>query len=243
MEHQILVELFKNFPFVIGWTAAIGAGLGALGGLFPKTTTTNTSSNTNSTQDQSAQFQSGGSTTPTFDPATDALRKQLISMQQANLSDDTDLSGYTAGGLQQINQGAAASKLALQQSLAARGLSYSGGPAETQLEVGRFGQSANFMNSIPLLRQQMLQSKLQSALDTFKANPYGTTFQQSGTSGSHATGSSSTQGTSTTKSGGGLGGLFGGLAGAFGSGAFDPSNFSNPGIPGNGGNGWESGGA
>ena len=155
----------------MGWTAAIGAGLGALGGLFPKTTTTTTSQNNQFQNQQNAQFQSGGFTTPTFDPNSEVLRKNLINTTLGNLNQDPNLEGYKAQGLQQINESGAASQQALQQSLAARGLSYSGGPASTQLEVGRFGQQSNFLNQIPLLRQQLMQQKIQQALDTFKAQP------------------------------------------------------------------------
>lgn len=145
----------------------IGAGLDILGGLFGSSTTMNTNYNQ----------------TPTYDPATEGLRQQLISAQQANLSKDTDLSGYQSQALQTNNAGYGAANQALQQTLASRGLTYSpmAGSATAALGTQRIGAGINIQNQIPLLQQQMYQQKLQSALQTFAANPYSVSGKQNST--------------------------------------------------------------
>lgn len=168
----------------------IGGIADILGGLFGSSTTTNTkgSSNTNYSQ------------TPTYDPAAESLRQQLINSQIGNLNKDTDLSGYTSQGLQTINQGYDAANNALQQTLAARGLSYSplAGASTAALGTQRIGAGINFQNQVPLLQQQLLQQKLASALQTFASMPYSVSGQQNQTSQSQS-----------TQSGGGLlSGLF-----------------------------------
>lgn len=153
-----------GFSGILGGIGGIGD---ILGGLFGSTTKTSTSGNY--------------SQTPTYDPATEGLRQQLISAQEANLGKDTDLSGYTSQGLQTINQGYDAANKALQQTLASRGLTYSPMAANSTAALGtqRIGAGINFQNQIPLLQQQLYQQKLASALQTFAANPYSVSGQQS----------------------------------------------------------------
>jgi hypothetical protein len=158
---------FGNLTGAASALSPIGAGLDILGGLFGSTT--------NSTYGQ----------TPTYDPTTEGLRQQLIKAQQANLSTDTDLSGYTSQGLQTINQGYDAASKALQQTLASRGLTYSpiSGSSTAALGTQRIGAGIQFQNQIPLLRQQLYQQKLASALQTFAAQPYSVSGQQTQSGG------------------------------------------------------------
>lgn len=164
---------------ISGVLSPIGAIGDILGGLFGSSTKT------------SNQY----SQTPTYDPATEGLRQQLIQAQQNNLNKDVDLSGYTSSGLSTINQGYDAANKALQQTLASRGLTYSpiAGSSTAALGTQRIGAGINFQNQIPLLAQQIYQQKLASALQTFAANPYSVSGTQN-----------------QTQSGGGLlSGLFG----------------------------------
>lgn len=153
-----------GFASVVGGIGGIGD---ILGGLFGSTTKTSTNYNQ----------------TPTYDPAAESLRQQLIASQQANLGKDIDLSGYQSQGLQTINQGYDAANQALQQTLASRGLTYSpiAGSSTAALGTQRIGAGINFQNQIPLLAQQLYQQKLQSALQTFASMPYSVTGQQKGT--------------------------------------------------------------
>ena len=150
-----------------GILSPIGAGLDILGGLFGSSTTT------------------GYGQTPKYDPTTEGLRQQLIQAQQANLNKDIDLSGYQSQGLQTINQGYDAANKALQQTLASRGLTYSpvAGSSTAALGTQRIGAGINFQNQIPLLQQQLYQQKLASALQTFAAQPYSVSGQQSQSGG------------------------------------------------------------
>ena len=150
-----------GFAGVVGGIGGIGD---ILGGLFGSTTR----SNTNYSQ------------TPTYDPAAEGLRQQLINSQMANLNKDVDLSGYQSQGLQTINQGYDAANKALQQTLASRGLTYSpvAGSSTAALGTQRIGAGINFQNQIPLLANQLYQQKLQSALQTFASMPYSVSGQQ-----------------------------------------------------------------
>lgn len=150
-----------GFAGILGGIGGVGDILGSLFG-----STTRTSTNYNQT--------------PTYDPAAEGLRQQLIQAQQANLGKDIDLSGYQSQGLQTINQGYDAANKALQQTLSARGLTYSpmAGSASAALGTQRIGAGIQFQNQIPLLAQQLYQQKLQSALQTFASMPYSVTGQQ-----------------------------------------------------------------
>lgn len=148
-----------NLSSVLSPVGAIGD---ILGGLFGSSTT------------------SKYSQTPTYDPATESLRQNLISSQMANLNKDVDLSGYQSQALQTNNAGYDAANKALQQTLAARGLTYSpvAGAATANLGTQRIGAGINIQNQIPLLAQQLYQQKLQSALQTFASMPYSVSGQQ-----------------------------------------------------------------
>lgn len=200
------------------WTQFAGGVAGAIGGLFPQTSTTNTNFNQNQSGTSSQEFQNQGSTTPVLDPYADTMRKTIDQSAMQNLNTDTDLSGYEAGGLKQINDSAGVQDQILKANLAARGLSYSpvAATAENQGQIARVSQGSQFVNQIPLLRQQMYQQKLQQALQVFQANPYGTATQGSGSASGQQQSNTTGSSTSKTTSGGGVGGFLNGLAGFLG---------------------------
>lgn len=165
-----------------GILGPIGGISDILGGLFGSTTKTSTSGSSSGTTSGTSSG-TGGLTygqTPTYDPEAEKLRQGLISGVLNNLGSDTNLSGYTSQGLGTINQGYDAANKALQQTLASRGLSYSpmAGSSTAQLGTQRIGAGIQFQNQIPMLQQQLLQSKLAQALQAFTAMPYSVTGQQ-----------------------------------------------------------------
>ncbi len=168
----------------------IGAGISALTGLFgakkPQTTTTTSSSTTN----------------PVLDANGNALENQFaddaINMDKAG---GPDLSGYTANGLQQINNGANIKQKLLQNTLASRGLSFSPAAATAtgNADADRLAQSSQFLSSVPLLKRQFQQQNLQQLMTAFGIIPKGQT--SSGTS----TQTGSTNPVASTLSGAGQG--------------------------------------
>src|SRR5437870_4350530 len=132
-------------PFII--PAILGGSVigGALSGR-PKTTTGTSTSNYSNTS----------TSTPNITPEQHSLFNALYAKIMGRLNQPTPLGGYEATGLSNINAGAAASRTALENRLAAHGLSGSpvAGNAETQLELGRAGEATRFQNSLPLLARQ-----------------------------------------------------------------------------------------
>ena len=96
-------------------------------------------------------------TTPTMDPAYSPLQQQLLQMVRQRLQTSPDLGGYTAAGQGNINRSFDAVKQAQSNDLTARGLGTSpvAGNVDALRENARAGQSAQFLNTIPLLRRQM----------------------------------------------------------------------------------------
>jgi hypothetical protein len=193
---------------------AVLSGISALSGFLnnrkqktqqEQTSTTNSTDSFNQT------------TNPVLSPealnALSVLMPQLIN--RANSS--TDLSGYTASGLQNINAQNEMARAKLTQSLVSRGLNNS--PAGAALaarsdDAGAYNTS-NFLNSIPLLQRQMQGEDLKSLLAAFSAIPTG-----SSTSGtSTRTGTTTSTGSATTPGnmlGGAIEGLGQGIASTFG---------------------------
>lgn len=177
----------------------ITTGISALAGLFggrPKVTKT--------TSDQTS------TTTPNLTP----FQMNLMNLFGAGLSDqaraDSDLSGYTASGLRQINSQGDAASLTARNMLASRGLSYSpyAGFVNMQQDLNRRNQSADFLNQIPLLQRQLRNEDFTNLMKAFSIIPTGQT------STGH---SEQTQTGSGNMLAGGLAGLGAGLAGPFGS--------------------------
>lgn len=192
------------------------SGLGALAGIFgnkPQKTTTDSTQKFNSSNNTSA------STNPVYDPATQALRDSLTS-KFTNLT-NPDLSGYAAQGINQINNNSDIRTKALQNSLAARGLSYSPvasiAPALSQSQ--RIGDIGQFQNNLPLIQQQLMLQNLNAAGGYLKGLPIGSESQSAATTEGTQIGHSVQTGTGNQVAGG-LSGLATSLAGLYGRGVF-----------------------
>ncbi len=173
---------------------AVLAGLSGLGGFFANRPQTTTSSSTASGSQTS---------TPNFDPASLALRNNLIRNYLQQLQpNNLDLSGYEANSAEAINKNRQLQMQQMREQLAARGIT---GPAAElaiqNVNNDRFSDITQLHNSIPLLRQQLTSQIMQNAGQFFSGIPYG----QTGTS------NQTQQGTQTSP-GNQLGGLIGGAA-------------------------------
>lgn len=147
---------------LMGALGPIGAVGGILTGIFGTGSSTSGSQKTQYGQ------------TPTYDPTAENLRQTIINASIGNLSKDPNLAGYQSQGLETINQGYDSAQKALQQTLAARGLSYSpiAASSTAALDTSRIGAGIQFQNQLPLLQQQLFQQRLAQALQTFAAQPY-----------------------------------------------------------------------
>lgn len=97
------------------------------------------------------------STTPTLDPKYGPLQDSVLSMLKKRLGTSADMSGYQAGGQQNINRTFDTIAQSQGNDLAARGLSTSpvAGAVDATRQNARAGATASFLNSIPLLQRQM----------------------------------------------------------------------------------------
>ncbi len=221
------------------------SGLGALGGLIsnkPKEVKTNQTTNTDSdtqTAFQNTGFQSGSST-PTYDPYSEELKRALIQKHLASLDEDPNLTGYGLSGVRDINNLAGLRTQSLQNALASRGMGQN--PyAPLISESARVSDVANFRNQIPLLARQLRNTALTNAggfFSNLKPGQEYTGFNQGygGTSGEQH-GASHTEGTNVqpgNEAGGGISSLATILAGLYGNNAFGPKKPSgsyNPAVP------------
>jgi hypothetical protein len=130
------------------------------------------------------------------------LQQQLLDLIRKRLSGSADLSGYTSGGIQDINRTYDTIAQSQSNDLTARGLGTSpvAGAVDATRQNARAGSIAGFRNSIPLLQRQLQGDDLGLAASLFGGR------------------------TSTGESGGGLGGGFDSLSTMLGylmkSGAF-----------------------
>ncbi|SRR5258706_5874704 len=203
-------------------TAAIPIIGSLLSGLFHGKPATQTQSSSG-TSTGLTSGSSTGSTAPIFDPATDQLRQLLLGAAGNQLTSAApDLTGIQSQQLENVNHGYNDASQALQQTLAARGLTYSpvAGSSQAQLGTQRIGAGIGVMNQMPLLREQLLQQRLSNALNVFRGQPYGQKTNQSGISSTNNNFTGTSTGTSTAP-GGMLGGLFTGLGAAGAGGMFD----------------------
>jgi len=176
---------------------AIISGLGALSGWLggrPKTsqqTQTGVSNRTATTAMNMSRM-------PQYSPEDLATKNYLTQQYRNSLLRDIDLSGYTAGGIRNINQTGDIRNTLLRNTLAAKGLSYSPSAvaAQMQSENQRLGEVTNFRNTIPLMAEKLRQEKLDALRQFFAGLPYGTT--ESGTQTTNESGTTSATGTSTT---------------------------------------------
>lgn len=149
----------------------------------------------------------------------------------------TDLSGYTQGGLQNINTGSDLASKVIANNFASRGLSYSpaAANAQTQNDLSRISQGNQFLSQVPLVQHQLQNQDLSQVMQAFGMLPTDTNTATTGSGStqnnasqsqtSDITGSSTQSGTQTQQgtnlvSGNQLGGLFSGI----GQGLFAPVN-------------------
>ncbi len=158
---------------------------------------------------------------PTLSPETYYLMHQLMGRYQGMAA--PSLTGYEAQQTGNINQLANTQQQALNNILAARGLSTSpvAATAQAGVEQNRLNQIANVKQSLPLLQNQLNLQNLAGASAFFSAIPKGTltttnqqvtgqtTGQQTGSQTGTSQQTGTTKGTTSEKgtSGGGLGGL------------------------------------
>jgi hypothetical protein len=236
------------------WMDVLAGGMGGVAGAFPKTTTM-TGSGTSVTDTNQAggqnyltnttfsnlmdflQHMSGTTTsamTPTLSPETAQLMSQLA--QRYSGLTTPSLMGYEANQTAQINANAKAQADAVDNVMAARGLSNSpaAATARANIEANRINQITGMRNQTPLLRNQLNLQNLAAGTGFLAAAPKGmtqtqqtqqdVTGQQRQTGEQWGTGSSTYQnyGYQSTqqqqeqqqKSGGGIGGALTGIASA-----------------------------
>lgn len=190
------------------------SGLAGLFGGQPKQQTSTTNSSSNST----GNFNSLNA--PQLNSNQNDLMNSFTNDAINRDNKPIDLSGFTAGGLQTINDGADLKSKIISNSLASKGLSFSPAAAFSQVQPqsDRIDQSTQFLNTVPLIQKQLQDQNFQNLLSAFKTIP--TATETNGASASNTTGSQTTTGTSPNNSiAGALGGLGAGLAGP--SGGYD----------------------
>jgi hypothetical protein len=145
-----------------------------MGFMTPKKTTTSNSTQT-------------ATTTPTYSGAFSGMPELLTSNATNMLNKSTDMSGYTASGMANINNIYNASNVASNNDLTRRGLSTSPVAAAVggNNANARAGASASFQNSVPLLQHDMQIQDLISALNVMNSGK--------GTSGTGTSSGTSTE--------------------------------------------------
>jgi hypothetical protein len=224
-------------PLISGLAGLFG------GGTQQKQATSQTSSGTQTT---------AGSTSASTTPELSAEQQQLANTYGEGLinqyNQGTNLSGYEASGLQNIQSSNAAAAKATSNQIAARGLSFSpaGQTAATAENINAGNQTSSFLNSLPLLQKQLTQQNLQQLIGGFSALP--TAVSSSGTSNQTQTSNTSTTGNGAI-SGNPTAGLFSGVGAGlaatmpslasslYGPNSTANSNVLNAPIPGLGGGG------
>lgn len=121
-------------------------------------------------------------------PDQQALMARLVTSQTA-LSADPDLSGYEAGQVSDINRMHQFQMQSLQDNLALRGVT---GPAaaaaEAGQESGRFADITKLHQSIPLLRNQINTSNLNTGISLFGSMPRNVSTTSEGTANGNVAG-------------------------------------------------------
>lgn len=216
---------------VIAGIPAIFSGLSGLfgGGQQQKVTTNGTITNSGTQTGTGTSSQSGGGSTSGFsqtNPNLSPLQQQLAAMFTKGAGDlynqSTDLSGYTSGGLANINKSGDLANQLAQNSLASRGLSYSNiAPVvQNNNNLNRLNQGVQFQNQVPLVQRQLQEGALGDLMKAFQVLPTGTSSVTGGSSNFNTTGNTTQNQTSNNTqtqqgtnivSGNPMGGLFGGL--------------------------------
>lgn len=219
----------------MAFVPAVIAGLGALGGLFGnRSSTSKTSGTSNTTGSENSEINTSGasSSNPLFNPQAQDLLNILLG-QYGNLSQGTDLRGYQAQQMGDIDHLSEIRKKALESNLAMRGIQ---GPAAAsalnQNENNRFADITKLNQGIPLLQNQLMQQNLGIGQNLFNSIPHGTYNENYGSTESNSTQTQNTQQTGTQMQPGNmLGGLLGGggnmLALLYGMGSFGGSGTPN----------------
>ena len=198
----------------------IMGGLGALGGIFgnrPKQTTQTQDMTTSGKESQTGSATGTSEMNPVLSALQQTSQDTFLRSLLDRIRSQTDLRGYQAGGIQDINQGYNVKTQALQNMLAARGLSFSPAASTAQmgLESGRLGDITKFNEQMPLIQRQMGIEDINNLIQGFLATPKGsrTTSAQDYTTNRDYT--SQSHGTMVgTQPGDMMGGLFQGLGGA-----------------------------
>lgn len=125
--------------FIPGVGPAIGAGISAIGGALSNT--------------QGART---GTSTPTIAPGYQSLADLLRARAMGRLQTGTDLGGYQAGGITNINSAYNNAALGTNANLEARGLATSpvAAAVAAKANAARAGDIGSFLNTIPLLQRQ-----------------------------------------------------------------------------------------
>ncbi len=210
-------------------TALIPIIAGIAGGLLNRGQKTEQTQNSTSNTNQTQNTAQNASTAPVYDPYQLQMRNFLIS-QFYNRSNPGYINNLVNtslnNGVNAINDSAAPNRLALQNALAQRGLSYSGtaGTALGNAEANRIGQITQLQAQRPLLQDQLQNQNLTSFSDYLSRLPVGQSSSSTGYN--NATGTTNTTGTGTnTTPGNILGGVASGAGSAlgllYGQGAFD----------------------
>jgi hypothetical protein len=196
-------------PNFSGGLATLGAGFPGVGPTGTTTDTSGTNESNNMTQGNTNYFnsenfttwlsslvnglvESANNTTSTtkynIDPATQALIDKLTGQYSA-LSTPFDSQRYQASQIQGINANNDLQKQAVQNVMAARGVS---GPAaataEANIDNARFGQINQMQQQVPFLANEWNKGNLNAAANFMSMIPKGTT-----TTGMSNTSTSSTQ--------------------------------------------------
>lgn len=130
-------------------------------------------------------------TTQTDTPDASAFNQMLMRLVKQRLQSGTDLSGYAANGIQDINKTFGAAQTGLNAELTSRGLSDSpvaAGPLST-LQTGRAGSIAQLINSLPMLQRQQQNEDVSAGARLYEMQPRTTTTDASGNKAGGAAGS------------------------------------------------------
>lgn len=211
------------------------AGISAFGNFLAnrKKTTEQTQDTTNrstGTVNTTANINDMSTTRPDMNPETLTYLNNIRDRYTALLDQDPNLAGYEASGISNINRAGDLRSRAIQNVLAARGLSYSpmAGGAMAGAESSRVSDTVNFQNQIPLLRDKLMRERLAEAGQFFSRIPMGQTVtntgQRTGTETRDLATTGNMKGTNFDP-GNPMAGLFGGLGSSlaylYGQGAFE----------------------
>lgn len=190
----------EQINFAFAFLPFIGPIISGLAGLFGGKKSSNTAT---------SQVDETTTNTPILSGQQQQLSDVFLKGLIDRFNQTQDLSGYSAGGLQTINEASSARQKIINNLLASRGLSFSPAATTANLmgENARLGESVNFLNQIPLLQRQLQGDALGDLMKGFSILPTATTSTRKGTT-------TGTQPSSAT----------GGLLSGIGAGLYAPYN-------------------